>query len=420
MLAKDPAQRFQTPLEAARALAPFCQAGQRRDASSVGTTGVDGTSRVLGATVAAEEGSPFSILTADTVQVTNKERPGRPAGAARRQRPAVLAGIGAAFLAVVLAAVLLAMRKTPDGETTGKPMPAAMKTEPATKPKRPELLDCSRPGGISAEEVQRAQAAWAKYLERQVEETIDLGGGVTMTFGLIPPGKFLMGSPQDEKDRTEDETLYEVTLTEPFDLGKTEVTQAQYQALGLANLSRFKGDNLPVEMVSWTEARDWAEKLTKKRGDKHLYRLPTEAEWEYSCRGGRFSSQPFGVGDGRALSSQKANFDGNIPYGGADKGPNLQTTCAVASYPANAFGLHDMHGNVWEWCQDCNGPYPGGSVTNPTGPEEKEDSDRVYRGGGWDCSARHCRAASRVRSAPSDRGPPLGFRLARSVLSGVK
>jgi formylglycine-generating enzyme required for sulfatase activity len=281
---------------------------------------------------------------------------------------------------------------------------------------RPAPLDCRGRDGIRAAEVRRAQEAWARYLGRQVEEEVEVADGIKMTFVLIPPGKFRMGSPQDENEREPfgaDEALHEVMLTVPFDLGKTEVTQAQYQALGLENPSRFKGNDLPVETVRWPEARDWAEKLTIKRGDKYVYRLPTEAEWEYACRGGRSSSRPFGVGDGRTLSSREANFDGNRPYGGAANGPDLESTCAVASYPANAFGLHDMHGNVWEWCHDWQGPYPGGAVTNPTGPSE--GSVRVYRGGSWNSDARYCRAAFRDGLRPSSRTNILGFRLARAI-----
>jgi formylglycine-generating enzyme required for sulfatase activity len=283
--------------------------------------------------------------------------------------------------------------------------------QPGHRARRPELLDCT--GGISAAEVRQAQEEWAKYLARPVEETVEIGDGVNMTFVLVPPGKFLMGSPGEEIDRTNDEAQHEVTLTEPFDLSETEVTQAQYQALGLENPSRFKGDDRPVEQVSWTEAREWAEKLTKKRGVKYLYRLPTEAEWEYACRGGHPSSQPFGIGDGQKLSSHQANFNGDSPYGGAEKGPFLQTTLRVANYLTNAMGLYDMHGNVWEWCQDWYGAYPRSAVTNPTGPER--GSARVNRSGSWSGGAADCRASRRSGTRPSTRSYGLGFRVARSA-----
>jgi formylglycine-generating enzyme required for sulfatase activity len=295
---------------------------------------------------------------------------------------------------------------------------AGVGTAPRAGGARPAPLDCTGAEGMSAADVKEAQAAWAKYLDRRVEEEVEIAPGVRMTFVLVPPGKFLMGSPAYEKDRGDDEALHEVTLTEPFDLGKTEVTQMQYQALTGENPSKFKGADLPVETVSWEEARDYAARLTKRRGDQRDYRLPAEAEWEYACRGGRPSSQPFGVGDGRALSSREANFNGNFPCGGADKGPYLEATSRVGSYPANALGLSDMHGNVYEWCADWYGPYPQGAGTNASRPTEV--LRRVFRGGCWDSSARYCRAAGRGRSGPGHRNDGLGFRLARGVPSGGK
>jgi formylglycine-generating enzyme required for sulfatase activity len=280
----------------------------------------------------------------------------------------------------------------------------------------PKPLDCTGKDGVSPGEVRLTQEAWAKQLGRQVEETIEIADGVKMTFVLVPPGKFRMGSPEGEKDRGTDETLHEVTLTEPFDLGKTEVTQAQYEALTGKNPSKFKRADQPVETVSWDKARDFAAQLTKKRDDQHLYRLPSEAEWEYACRGGRPSSQPFGIGDGRALSSREANFNGNHPYGGVDTGECLQSTCRVSSCKANALGLLDMHGNVWEWCADWYAPYPAGGVANPTGPAE--GSARVIRGGSWLSDGSDCRASNRDWIVPSIRGYDLGFRLLRSVPTG--
>jgi formylglycine-generating enzyme required for sulfatase activity len=282
----------------------------------------------------------------------------------------------------------------------------------------PEPLDCTGEGGLTAEQVKRVQQAWARHLGRQVEEEVEVAGGVKMTFVLVPPGKFLMGSPEGEEGRGSDETLHRVTLTRPFYLGKYEVTQKQYEALIGTNPSQFKGEDRPVEQVSWEEVRGYAERLTKKRADGHVYRLPTEAEWEYSCRGGRPSSQPFGIGNGRTLSSRQANFIGNFPYGGADRGPYLKSTCAVGSYTANALGLFDMHGNVWEWCQDRYGKYPQEDVTNPVGPSE--GSNRVGRGGCWNYGGRHCRSAIRNGSESGDRLSSVGFRLARSLPSGGK
>jgi formylglycine-generating enzyme required for sulfatase activity len=277
------------------------------------------------------------------------------------------------------------------------------------------LLDSTGPAGISAAQVRRTQEVWARRLGREVEEEVEIAAGVKMTFVLVPPGKFRMGSPLNEVDRFSDEKLHEVKLTEPFYLGKTELTQAQYEALIGTNLSQFKGPDRPVETVSWEEARAYAEKLTKKRDDGHVYRLPTEAEWEYACRGGRSSSQAFGVGDGRTLSSAEANFNGDSPYGGAEKGKYLKSTCRVGSYRANALGLHDMHGNVYEWCADCYAVYPAGPVTDPSRPAD--GSLRLLRGGSWFHFAGNCRAANRRGYKPGLRLNNLGFRLARGLPS---
>jgi formylglycine-generating enzyme required for sulfatase activity len=279
-------------------------------------------------------------------------------------------------------------------------------------------------------DVRQAQQAWAKYLHRKVEETVEVAKGVNMTFVLVPPGTFLMGSSREEQDYLikifyqgkrpdglDSETQHEVTLTEPFDLGKTEVTQSQFEALTGANPSWSKGGDLPVEMVSWEQARDYASALTKKRGDGHRYHLPTEAEWEHACRGGRPSSHLFDIGDGRTLSSRQANFDGDFPYGDAAKGPRLDTTCCVASYSPNAMGFFDMHGNVDEWCADWYGPYSVKPVINPTGPTNVV-SHRVIRGGSCFHDGGGCRAAE--PSGKPGHGSVLGFRLARSLVSGGK
>jgi formylglycine-generating enzyme required for sulfatase activity len=166
-----------------------------------------------------------------------------------------------------------------------------------------------------------------------------------------------------------------------------------------------------VESVTWKEASEYAESLTKKRASGLVYRLPTEAEWEYSCRGGRLFSQPFGIGNGTSLSSDQANFDGRHPYGGAAEGKYLEKTSPVGSYLPNAFGLYDMHGNVYEWCADWYGPYAAGNATNPGGPSE--GSSRVIRGGSWFHDAEYCRAAERHGDEPGARHDDLGFRLAR-------
>jgi formylglycine-generating enzyme required for sulfatase activity len=273
-----------------------------------------------------------------------------------------------------------------------------------------ELLDCTGPEGVSPEGVRKAQEAWAKALGRKVEEEVEVGGGVKMKFVLIPPGRFRMGSPEGEEGHSKEEQLHTVRLTKPFYLGKYPVTQAQYKALTGENPSHFKGEDLPVEEVTWIDCDGFGKKMTERRKDGSLYRLPTEAEWEYSCRGGRAVSMAFGIGDGKSLNSSQANFDGNYPYGGASKGVYREKTTPVGNFQANVFGLYDMHGNVWQWCGDWYAEYAG-DVADPIGPPE--GSYRVRRGGSWRGFAWRCRSAFRDGRDPSDRFSSLGFRLAR-------
>jgi len=234
----------------------------------------------------------------------------------------------------------------------------------------------------------------------------------------IPKGKFMMGSPETEKERGQlgyDETQHEVTISQNFYMGATEVTQAQWQKVMGNKPSFFKGDELPVEKVGWDEAVEFCKRLSdlpeeKKAGRK--YRLPTEAEWEYACRAGTIT--PFHFGS--ELNGRQANCNGSKPYGTNTKGPYLEKTTPVGKYPANAWGLYDMHGNVREWCSDWYGEYPAGSLTNPSGPAT--GSDRVYRGGSWRNDAVRCRSAFHEGYGPSNRLYDLGFRVALSS-SGI-
>ncbi|MBC8347193.1 MAG: formylglycine-generating enzyme family protein [Verrucomicrobia bacterium] len=216
------------------------------------------------------------------------------------------------------------------------------------------------------------------------------------------PGAFQMGSPEDEKNRCDDETLHEVTLTSDYWLGKHPVTQAQWEKEMGNNPSHFKGANRPVEEVAWDEVTSFCEKLTELEREAGrlpagmTYQLPTEAEWEYACRAG--TTTRFAFGD--ELTEKDANFGGNVGE-----------TTDVGKHPANAWGFHDMHGNVWEWCADWfEDDYPTGNVTDPTGPAV--GSFRVYRGGSWSYTANIARSASRCRLVPALRHRPrLGFRL---------
>ena len=239
---------------------------------------------------------------------------------------------------------------------------------------------------------------------------------IGMKLALIPAGKFLMGSPASEAERSGDEgPQHEVEITKPFYLGIHPVTQEQYATVMGKNPAHFTkdeggGPSHPVEQVSWEDAVEFCHKLSEKPEEKRLgrmYRLPTEAEWEYACRGGAPSARPVHFGD--SLSSAQANFNGNYPYGGESKGQYLERTTAVGSYKANAFGLFDMHGNVWEWCADWFRDYPRKSLKDPAGPAT--GTHRVLRGGSWSYFGHDCRSAFRDYDDPGYRSHSVGFRV---------
>jgi len=237
----------------------------------------------------------------------------------------------------------------------------------------------------------------------------DIGGGERIVVKYVPGGRFQMGSPQTEANRRDDENQASVTLSNHYWMGETEVTQGQWQVVMGSNPSHFKGADwkrLPVENVSWNDAQAFIAKLneTHPPGKGWKWALPTEAQWERACRGGTTTATAFGD----SLSSRQATFNGNDPYGEAERGPFLQRTVLVKSYQRNAYGLHDMHGNVWEWCEDSyQERLPGG-----VDPLVSAGQARVIRGGSWGSYGRDCRSAIRVWSAPDYRDQGCGFRLA--------
>jgi formylglycine-generating enzyme required for sulfatase activity len=223
----------------------------------------------------------------------------------------------------------------------------------------------------------------------------------------IPPGKFMMGSPSGEIDRYDDEgPQHAVTISKGFWLGKYEVTKRQWKAV--MGTEPWKNKNYmsddpdsPAVYVNWNDTQEFVKRLNAM-GDV-AFRLPTEAEWEYACRSGTNTAHSFGAG-----SSQLGDYawwNGN----GDSKGEDYAHVVGLKL--PNAWGLYDMHGNVWEWCQDWYGSYTSTSVTDPRGPEI--GTHRVNRGGGWNRSARRCRSAHRFRYVPDDQNAYLGFRLAR-------
>lgn len=238
----------------------------------------------------------------------------------------------------------------------------------------------------------------------------------------IAPGTFTMGSPDTEPARNANEgPQTQVTIGQGFWIGKYEVTQAEYESVMSTNPSHFKGDlNRPVDSVHYADAVAYCAALTERERTAgrlpagYAYRLPTEAEWEYCCRAG--TTTAFHYGD--ALRSGMANFEDHYEYppcGGADNycynpsGEYLARTTTVGSYAPNAWGLHDMHGNVYEWCQDWFGAYPGGSVSDPQGPAS--GSLRIIRGGCWLPKADQCRSAVRYTLSPTATSDSVGFRV---------
>ena len=273
---------------------------------------------------------------------------------------AVITSVVGPILVVIVAAVL----KWPRGPVRNRPEESEVKsTEP---PKRQTSIENrpSSPGNGS-----RPSSKPAK----------EFNNSIGMKFVWIPPGTFLMGSPPDEPGRRNDETQHRVTLTKGFYIGVHQVTQAQWHKVLRRDPSYSKGANLPVESISWDECREFCEALGKSDGKK--YRLPTEAEWEYACRAG--STTPFHFGDDSKQLGAYAWYSDNT-------GPR---TNPVGVKPPNAWGLYDMHGNVWEWCADWHGPYPEGDSTDPQGPDAGEA--RVLRGGSWKNSPWECRSAYR-------------------------
>jgi formylglycine-generating enzyme required for sulfatase activity len=250
----------------------------------------------------------------------------------------------------------------------------------------------------------------------------DLG----MTFNLIPAGTFMMGSPETELGRDADEFQHEATLTQDFYIQTTEVTQGQWQAVMGENPSSFQncGLNCPVESVSWDDAQVFIERLNAQTTDGYEYRLPTEAQWEYAARAG--SETAFCDGD---ITQPEGNdpilntlgwYRENSDAGYAGCSERDDGRCIgpqpVGGKNPNAWGLFDMHGNVWEWCQDWYGDYPSGSVIDPQGPSS--GGSRVLRGGCWYDSPLSCRSANRFRDFPaSSRYFDYGFRLVAPLVS---
>jgi uncharacterized protein (TIGR02996 family) len=231
------------------------------------------------------------------------------------------------------------------------------------------------------------------------QRTIELGKGVTMTFSFIPAGTYLMGSPKGEEERYDTETLHRVAVTKGYFLGTGPVTQAQWQAVTGGNPSSFKGDDLPVESVSWQDAQDFCRSLGERTGSR--FRLPSEAEWEHAARAG--TTTPFFFGE--TITPDRANYDGSYFDGGGPVGVFRERTTPPGTFPPNAWGLHDMHGNVFEWCSGRHGERAGGLSFSRAGGQ------RVMRGGSWFDRPIRCRSAYRYWVELGRRDEQVGSRL---------
>jgi formylglycine-generating enzyme required for sulfatase activity len=245
----------------------------------------------------------------------------------------------------------------------------------------------------------------------------DLGEGVALTMVNIPAGSFRMGAPEDEPGRSEDEgPQHDVTLGSYF-MAQTPITQAQWRAVAgwqkvgrdlEPDPSRFKGANRPVEQVSWFDALEFCRRLSQRTGQR--YGLPSEAQWEYACRAG--SATPFHFG--ATLTPELANYDGNHVYGNGPKGTYREQTTEVASFPANGWGLHDLHGNVLEWCEDHwheSYNFAPGDDQPWLIPAPADDERRLLRGGSWNYFPRGCRSPARFHGRPGYAFYGVGFRV---------
>ncbi len=254
-----------------------------------------------------------------------------------------------------------------------------------------------------------------------------LGEGIGLEMVWIPPGRFWMGSPPEESEREESEGPQHLVQLQGFFLGRTPITQAQWRMVAgwppeegerpwerelKPDPSRFKGDQRPVEQVSWHDAMEFCRRLAQRTGRN--YTLPSEAQWEYACRAG--TTTPFHCG--ATISPQLANYNATSSYAGGPEGEYRGQTTVVATFPANAWGLCDMHGNVWEWCLDhWHSSYAEGDGEAPTDgsawikKNAEENQGRLLRGGSWGSGPGDCRSAYRFNYLPWLAFDDLGFRV---------
>jgi formylglycine-generating enzyme required for sulfatase activity len=350
--------------------------------------------------------------------------PGEPLEALSpvRQKAALktIAGAIRDALRSEVAAVQVPPAPVPPAQVQPRPVPSALPAPPASTA-APAATDSSRLQLFATTTclLRKVGGRWrAVRRPLQVEGyQEEMGQGVALTMVKIPAGQFLMGSPEDEPERSAaEDPQHEVTL-DAFFLAQTPITQAQWRAAALwqkverdlnPDPSNFKGANRPVEQVSWFDALEFCRRLSQRTG--RTYTLPSEAQWEYACRAE--STTPFHFGG--ILTPDLANFNGTFPYGSDLKGTFRAQTTDVTSFPANDWGLQDMHGNVWEWCEDhWHGNYDFAPEDDQPWliPAAGPDEGRLLRGGSWDFKPSNCRSASRGQNRPDFVAVGIGFRV---------
>jgi formylglycine-generating enzyme required for sulfatase activity/uncharacterized caspase-like protein len=286
-----------------------------------------------------------------------------------------------------------------------KPSSKAINPEPETKSFSFNIIKVDAKG----KEIERKTSKAKYFIE-------DLGKQIELAMVSIPEGTFLMGSPGSEKEHLESESPQHQVIVQPFWMGKYQVTQTQWRAVAqITTIERFmdehpsyfKGDNRPVEQISWLDAVEFCKRLSRHTGRE--YRLPTEAEWEYACRAR--TTTPFHFGE--TITTDLANYKGDYAYAAGPKGKSVNATTPVGSYKvANAFGLYDMHGNVWEWCADrWQENYKGAPTDGSAWLKGSQEEECIQRGGCWLSFSMYGRSAYRVKNAPNFADRNLGFRV---------
>lgn len=344
-------------------------------------------------------------------------RPAQPTQSAperiTRQKFLKWAGFGSVGLVITVVGSEIFKGQSPTPESTDQPANKSITISVAEPKYIPPTEGASKAFGLplwtiefetvtvdeKGQVIKRDSNKQAKFFKE------NLGNGITLEMVEILAGSFKMGSPSGEEAREKNEEPQHTVNVPAFFIGKFEVTQEQYQQIMGSNPSNFKGAKRPVEKVSWNDAVEFCKKLSQKTGRK--YRLPSEAEWEYACRAG--TTTPFHFGE--TITTELANYNGNYTYASAPKSKSRQETTEVGSFPPNAFGLYDMHGNIWEWCQDTwHDSYKG--APSDGSAWIGNNLEQILRGGSWFDDPRNCRSAYRYNLTRDDLYyDTFGFRI---------